>query len=527
MFQRSAWSNNLVKEEESCNVAPSKSWTDSLDNYLVANTLGWLKQFIAWRYLLFLIMWCFCIVLSFVFISSTFNEYRQSGPITTTTFADYPEKPDPVIVKVCNSVFLDTKKILAYNGTEFGYDAYEFLYEAASGNFMFDDGKWVMSTSVNDMFFLSNRMLDEFRLDVEDFVGTCYVAGIYEDCIKDFEWHLDIETSCYQAKIDLGGYGKGRALKLGFFFNPEIQLGKYIAQKGAYVAIFHPDDYIPYSNGFFVEPKDFIIISATTEHKVQKQSFEKAKCRMVEGPLSYNYTGEPFEVAYNKEYCAILCSAEAYYTECNCSPFYGMNQTNTECLESEENRLCLKGLGVSPDRVEKASQKCMAGCLNKCKQTSLRTKIYRERNKYTTYKFLTLTQDLGSQYSYQSRISQYVGYRLMTAGENLLQEADELKDGLAHVTFYLQSNAQEVVVEVVPFMTFATFVSNVGGLMGLWLGLSAISIIEFLQKSSNYIILMRNTLSRPVNKRRNGTNQNGMNNNYKQGFNSSPKAMFR
>ena len=522
MFKRTAWVDTLDKNETS-NVEPTKSWTDSLDNYLVANTLGWLKQFIAWRYLLFFILWCFCIVLSFVFISSTFLEYQQSGPITTTTFADYPEKPDPVIVKICNSVFLDTQKVLEYNGTEFAYNTYEFLYEAASGNFMFDDSKSVMSTSVNDMFFLSNRIIEEFKLDIDMFVGSCYVVGTYRDCIQDFKWHLDIETSCYQAQIDLGGYGRNRALKLGFFFNPEIQLGKYISQMGAYVTIFHPDHYIPYSSGFFIETKDFIIVSATTEHKVQKQSFEKAKCRMVEGPLSYNYTGEPFEVKYNKEYCSILCSAEAYYTECNCSPFYGMNQTNTECLEDEQTRMCLKGLGVSPDRVEKASQKCMTGCLNKCKQTYLRTTVYRERNKYTKFKFLTLLHDLTTQYEYQSRISAYISGRL-AATDNILEEADKLKDGIAYVTFYLQSNEQEVVVEVVPFMTFATFVSNIGGLLGLWLGLSAISIIEFLQKGSNYIILMRNTLSRPYSRKPKHSGKNGQFSQHHD--NSKPKAVF-
>ena len=311
------------------------------------------------RFLIWLLMWTFCITVSILFIHSTFVEYQESDPITTTTFIDGKPKPDPVIVKICNSVFLDAQKILKYNGTEFNYDAYEFLYEAVSGNFLFDDSKWVVSTSVNDMFFLSNNVLDAFRLDVDMFLGTCYVVGSYRNCIPDFEWHLDVETSCYQAQIDLGGYGRNRALKLGFFFNPDIQLGKYISLPGVYVTFFHPRDYIPYSSGFYVVPKDFVVVSATTEHKVQKASFEKAKCFEPDGPQFYNFTGGPFEVEYNTEYCSNLCFAEAYYNECDCSPFYGMNQTNSECLEEEEKRLCLKHLGAFPEKIENSSKECL------------------------------------------------------------------------------------------------------------------------------------------------------------------------
>ena len=438
-------------------------------------------------------MWISCISVSSLFIQSTVNEYKDSDPITTVTFIDYKAKPDPVIVKICNSVFLDMEKVLNYNGANISYESYEFLYEAALGNFMFDDSKWVLSTSVNDIFFLSARTIDAFKLDIGKFLGTCYVVGTYKDCIQDFKWHLDIETSCYQAEVDLGGYGRNRALKLGFYFSPDITLGKYIAQLGAYVTFFHPTDYIPYSGGFFLEPKDFVVVSATTEHKVQKTSLKKAKCISTEGPQWYNFTGAPFQVSYNPEYCSNLCFAEAYYRQCNCSPFYGMNQTNSECLEIEEVRVCLKRLGAFPEIVEAGSQSCLSNCLSKCSQTYLEKSIFKERNKYTKYKMLTGLNDLSTLYEYESEILSTMKYRIGSS-TNPLEEADKVNQGIAHVTFYLENNQQEVVVEVLPFMTFSTLISNIGGLMGLWLGLSAISVMQVLEKCISKLLVARHTV---------------------------------
>ena len=380
------------------------------------------------------ITWCFCVSASLYFIHYTYIEYIDSSPLTTFTFIDYPPNPDPVIVKICNSVFLDIEKILNYDGAEFSYDAYEFLYEAASGNHLFDDSNWVVTTSVKDVFFLSARVLEEFKLDVEKFLGSCYVVGTYKDCISHFKLHLDVETLCYQAEIDLGGYGGNLALKLGFFFDPKLHLGKYIEQSGAYVSFSHPTDYLLYSDGFFLEPKDFVRVSATTEHKAQKKSFEKAKCMNAVGPKTYNFTGKSFQVNYHLDYCSNLCLAEAYYEKCQCSPFVGMNLTNSECLEQEHVRSCLKTLGAFPKDIEARSRECLSNCLSKCRQTYLRMKVSRERNKYTKYKMKTLLEDLAVRYNYKSKISTSLLERVNSSADPLA-EADIVKEGLSHVTF--------------------------------------------------------------------------------------------
>ena len=490
MTKVSAWEEDMITKTAVKSTSPERPTC----NDWFSETFSWVSKCISKKALLWVLTWSFCITFSFFFIRSTFMEFLQSDPITTVTFIDYPVKPDPIVVKVCNSIFLDAKKILNYNGTNFSYDSYEFLLEAVSGNYQFDDSKWVLLTSVNDIFFLSSRILDAFRLDVDDFLATCYVVGTYKDCIPDFRWYLDRETSCYQAEIDLGGYGRNRALKMGFYFNPDIQFRKYIEQQGVYVTFSTPNNYIPYSRGFFLEPKEYVIVSATREHKIQERSFDKAKCTNIYGPQWYNFTGKPFQVDYNREFCSNLCFAEAYYKQCNCSPFYGMNQTNSECLEIEEVRMCLKKLGAFPATVETASQSCLSGCLSKCTRTYLTQQVFKERNKNTKHSVKAALEDYLT-YGYISKITSMLLARL-TSSVDPLAEADVIKEHIAHVTFYLETNQQDVVVQVSPFMTFSTLVSNVGGLMGLWLGLSAISIIQFLENFVTNVMVLRYTCGR-------------------------------
>ena len=63
-----------------------------------------------------------------------------------------------------------------------------------------------------------------------------------------------------------------------------------------------------------------------------------------------------------------------------------------------------------------------------------------------------------------------------------LAVAERMVPNVAELAFYLQVEQQMLKYEVIPLMTFSTFLSNVGGLVGMWLGLSAISLLELLER---------------------------------------------
>ena len=98
--------------------------------------------------------------------------------MTMISYVDPPRKPEPVIVMVCNNVFMDYRKILRYNSNEtFSYESYEFLHQAALGNDLFNDEAWVLSVLSKDLFLISNRIKEEFKLDLDEFMIACFVTN--------------------------------------------------------------------------------------------------------------------------------------------------------------------------------------------------------------------------------------------------------------------------------------------------------------------------------------------------------------
>ena len=74
-----------------------------------------------------LVIWVACFTLFTWFSIHVIQEYTKESPITITTFVEPPLKPEPIIVKICNNVFLDPEKVIYYNKTVFDNDSYNFL----------------------------------------------------------------------------------------------------------------------------------------------------------------------------------------------------------------------------------------------------------------------------------------------------------------------------------------------------------------------------------------------------------------
>ena len=122
--------------------------------------------------------------------------------------------------------------VLAYNGTNFDFDSYEFLYQAALGNTSFNDQMYVQPTpSGKYRVFTSARVLETFKLDLDRFMVFCHLRGSPDNCMEDFQWNLHPEIGCYEPKIGLKNYGEFWSVTLTLFFDPNITMCRYVTQR--------------------------------------------------------------------------------------------------------------------------------------------------------------------------------------------------------------------------------------------------------------------------------------------------------
>ena len=444
------------------------------------------EKFRVTRKLVWWSIWTACTIVMLIFIYRSYEEYVASNPVTLVTFVQQPERPDPVIVKICNHVFFDEEKIRNYNGTEIDEDLIQFLKQTVSMESTFNSS-WVDSTALSDTFLMPPEVFEFFKLDLSKFLLSCYIPGQRFECSREFKFFPDSDTPCYKAEIQLTGHGINQALTLGFFFDPEIKFGKFSkSSSGAFVVFHHPNDVLQPQEGVQVSSEDYIIVKTEVEQKFQKESMEKAKCAASEGLVEYNFTGSPFQVEYHPSYCIRLCQAQTFYKLCNCTGMLGLNITKSECILRQETRQCVIDNYQSIDDIEKLSRSCFSTCLPKCKQKKLQTQVFRQQQTFTAAKLTKMLVSSVRSFANNSYLMQKF-LKSLDSAENPQEKVEEILPNIAHLTFYFHNNQQQLLFEVIPFMTFPTFLSNVGGLMGMWLGLSAISVLEFLDQKIHLV----------------------------------------
>ena len=172
---------------------------------------------------------------------------------------------------------------------------------------------------------------------------------------------------------------------------------------------------------------------------------------------------------------------QSFYKRCNCSSHLGLNITNTECIEDENLRRCVLMAIRDFKTVVQRSKKCLSNCLTKCEHSSYELAVRKEPLLVPGEKMrLSLTLLVTQNYTNATLVHNL--FRRIVQHPKPLEEAQRISENFAQVTFFLRNNQQETKFEVIPFLTFPTFVSNVGGLVGMWLGISAISLMQFLEK---------------------------------------------
>ena len=119
----------------------------------------------------------------------------------------------------------------------------------------------------------------------------------------------------------------------------------------------------------------------------------------------------------------------------------------------------------------------MKKCLRKCRQTSYNLNILRQFNKLTSQAWKASLNKIKQRSSNDAKLASYILDQL----DDVNGTEENVLKNIATVAFHHERNQPEVFFETIPLMSLSTFLSNIGGLMGMWLGLSVISVAQFLE----------------------------------------------
>ena len=448
-----------------------------------------------------LLTWIVCMIFFGCFLYHNFLEFTEGNAISVTSYRNLEERDRSIAFKICNNEVFDVNKLLYYredNSTLENMTSFERMRALVSPH---SPVQFYHPRKIH--FLASQEKYQQLKLDMSQFVVGCEISlgGRTNDCVDTFQWQVESTASCYRADLTVPISSIDTYVQIDFYFDPTQKLSALISNSGAFVVTHHSEEYASPFTGVFLAPGQEVSASAQIVEQIQRKSFKKSNCVHKYGLQAYNFTGVPFEALYSVESCNELCEAETQYKKCNCSVLVGFNITNTGCLNEPTKTSCLKQVVNNPSN--KRLDSCKWRCADKCNKKIIKTR------------YTNILQNIPVFSVYHSLLK-FINYNSndTALARRILNEILETNFDMDHpnhskvetvsqyysrYVFQLDYNHPVTVIEIIPLISTSTFVSNFGGLLGMWLGLSALSILEFIQSCFRMLCLRKHVGSAQTN----------------------------
>ena len=427
-----------------------------------------------------ILIWLSCLIALLCCSKLVLLEYLRDDPITITTFVEPPPRPDPITITICNNVLFDPFKIENYKNAALNEDFYQFLVQTVRGNFSFDDRNFAVPIKFTYRYLLSSRTFERFKMDIDRFMFFCIISGVTGNCIPQFKWNLQSGQSCYSAIVNFDAYGEFHTMQMYFYFDPKVRFGRYTNKIGAYITVAHSEDHVSISDGFFLKPKDFALVSAEKVQRIQETSFPKSRCVHKYGLQTYRFTNGEFQVPYSVDTCQELCLAESFDQRCGCIPISGWNSSNSDCMEVAANRECIRSQYDAANVYINKTEVCFSKCVKKCNQKSLDLRILKTELDYDPKIRGLIYKNFVAQFG-ETELAEEWKSIAEKSPENSTHIFDQVSQNVAQLVVQLK-RTQVKKIETILLMSSNTLLSNLAGLFGMFLGLSAVSVLEFVKE---------------------------------------------
>ncbi len=426
------------------------------------------------------ILWLIvCLAISLVCILSIRSQYQRflDYPVSTVNKLIYENQVDFPNVAVCNiNPFVTDNSVqylLAYiKNQNITADNPLNLTEVELINDILRKNNAFLRKLLTELRRLDNKTLKTFGLSPQKTFLSCQFLNV--DCnLTDFEWLFDFDYgNCHifnprEKKVRLAG--KKNMLQVDIFSGIENSMPNFYDGNGFKLVIFSSNEDIEYSAKL-----EKISVATGSELTIVLNRFVHQK---LESPYSDCRIDNNNHHKFKSEFINDRATRNIKYKQVNCKTYY---------LEQEVISMCKCRINKKflPD-VESPSD--VKWCETK-KEVTCATKLSND----------FLYEDLGSKFDNDCPLEcerSYYGYTMSVNSfpstnyvRNLMRTNElfanlslsEVSKGVSRVNIYFENLAYELIEETATF-TELDLLANVGGILGLGLGMSLLSFIEVVE----------------------------------------------
>ena len=429
------------------------------------------------------LMWIFCFLACFGYMTfglvNIIQDYLSYEPITKMEFIRHASLEFPTVT-ICNKSPLNTndenfvkfKKIFdglkqnfygKVKGTQ-NINNYMLFFQQYSKLQVFllsnNTEKKKMSYSVDDM--LINCQFNSIGCSKKDF--EYYYTNSYGNCYK-FNSGLDWNNN----KIDIkSSTNPGRQNALNFILYTGKPNDEYLFQKSDGIILFiHNSTTIPLTQleGISLSPgyETDIVINQVEFNRLSKPYsdciIDTSSPNSFDSNL-YKSTFNSIKV-YRQKFCLQLCYQEYLIEKCNCSDINvpTLSGVDQPCLDEESLNCALARYNEFYTGTN-LNQKCIDECPQECNSVN--------------FNLATLQADYPSKF-----YSELIIAANNNSSRNLTTYED-VKTSTLSVNIYYDDLIKTLINEVEP-QTIDGLIANFGGIIGLCIGSSLLSIVELIE----------------------------------------------
>ena len=329
--------------------------------------------------------------------------------------------------------------------------------------------------------FIVQCVYDGTFCDSSDFVtvqsptfGNCFTFNslIHSNGDSSTKFAIPLKTT----KV-----GTQHGLKLSFFLDKEEYIGIIGQNSGARVTLFNSKEAPPIESSGLSISAGTATILALRQETVERQSDPFTDCAS-EWPDFLELCDRYKQYDYNQDYCNHLCIEKSMISKCSCSDSFDSDFSCNPRIKELASNQCdawneTQSLCTSQVYSDFTANKLKCDCPAPCRERRLHIK--QSFTKWPTESYSSYFGSLMYR-STSKRVQNFVSEEMNHHLHDLEELEAHIQNNFARLEIYFEEMRFASIKET-PKYNISTLFGTLGGNLGLWLGWSILSMLEFLE----------------------------------------------